>query len=145
MVQALQPGELDYVRGTGADQFDALATEPNIRVSEGYANGYTYLSFNTRATQEGYKGSDLGAGGPSVPGRPDVGARPQALVDKVLNGHGVAGTTNVPPYHVNWHVEPTIPRGFDIAQANSRLDAAGYARSADARRVDKEGKPISSA
>jgi peptide/nickel transport system substrate-binding protein len=60
----------------------------------------------------------------------------------VLNGHGVAGNTHVPPYHVNWHVEPAKPRTFDIAEANRRLDAAGYARGADQRRVDKEGKPI---
>ena len=48
MVQALKAGELDYVRGVGADQFDALADEPNIKTVEGFANGYTYLSFNTR-------------------------------------------------------------------------------------------------
>ncbi|MEO5705106.1 MAG: ABC transporter substrate-binding protein, partial [Candidatus Limnocylindrales bacterium] len=64
------------------------------------------------------------------------------LVDRVLNGHGVVGTTHVPPYHVNWHVEPTTPRSFNIAEANTRLDAAGYTRGADQIRVDKEGKPI---
>ena len=37
-----------------------------------------------------------------------------------------SGTTNVPPYHADWHVEPTTPRRFDIAEANQRLDAAGY-------------------
>ncbi|MEO5704270.1 MAG: ABC transporter substrate-binding protein, partial [Candidatus Limnocylindrales bacterium] len=57
MVQALRNGEIDYVRGTGADQFDALKTTPNIRVAEGYANGYTYLSFNSRGNTKGYKGS----------------------------------------------------------------------------------------
>ena len=54
---APKTGELDYVRGIGADQFDALAKEPNIRVSEGYANGYTYISFNTRGNTKGYSGS----------------------------------------------------------------------------------------
>jgi hypothetical protein len=47
----------DYVRGTGADLFDALEGQDNIRTAEGFANGYTYLSFNTRATQDGYNGS----------------------------------------------------------------------------------------
>ncbi len=60
----------------------------------------------------------------------------------MLNGHGVPGTTHVPPYHVNWHTEPANPRRFDIAEANSRLDAAGYERGADGIRVDKDGKPI---
>ena len=142
MVQALRNGELDYVRGTGADLFDALATEENVRVSEGYSNGYTYLSFNTRATQEGYGGSTSALEDQAFRDALGYAIDRQALVDGVLNGHGVAGSTHVPPYHVNWHVEPTTPRTFSIETANQKLDAAGYARGADDIRVDKDGKPI---
>lgn len=142
MVQALRRGELDYVRGTGANQFDALAGEPNIRLSEGYANGYTYLSFNTRATQEGYSGSTSALEDQAFRDALGFAIDRELLVDRVLNGHGVAGTTHVPPYHVDWHVPPERPRTFDLAEANRRLDAAGYARGADGRRVDKDGKPI---
>lgn len=142
MVQALRSGELDYVRGTGADQFDALATEPNIRVAEGYANGYTYLSFNTRATEDGYGGSTSALEDQAFRDALGYAIDRQTLVDRVLNGHGVPGTTHVPPYHVDWHVEPDNPRTFDLAEANRRLDAAGYARGDDGRRVDKDGKPI---
>ena len=52
------------------------------------------------------------------------------------------GTTIVPPYHVKWHVEPDSPRTFDLAEANRRLDAAGYARNANDKRVDRQGKEI---
>jgi peptide/nickel transport system substrate-binding protein len=142
MVQALRSGELDYVRGTGADLFDALATEENIRVSEGYANGYTYLSFNTRAKQEGYGGSTSALRDQAFRDALGFAIDRDTLVDRVLNGHGVAGSTHVPPYHVNWHVPPERPRGFDIDEANRRLDAAGYARGSDGRRVDAEGNPI---
>ena len=142
MVQALRTGELDYVRGTGATQFDALKTEPNIRVAEGYSNGYTYLSFNTRGNTDGYHGSTSALADQKFRDALGFAIDRQELVDKVLNGHGVAGSTHVPPYHVNWHVEPNTPRGFDLAEANKRLDAAGYARGTDGIRVDKEGKPI---
>jgi peptide/nickel transport system substrate-binding protein len=142
MVQALRSGELDYVRGTGANQFDALANEPDIRVAEGYANGYTYLGFNTRATQEGYRGSTSALEDVAFRDALGYAIDRERLVDVVLNGHGVAGTTHVPPYHVNWHVEPDSPRTFDLAEANRRLDAAGYARGDDGRRIDKDGKPI---
>ena len=142
MVQALRQGALDYVRGTGADLFDALATEENIRVSEGYANGFTMLSMNTRATQDGYGGSTSALEDLAFRDAIGFAIDRQALVDRVLNGHGVAGSTQVPPYHVNWHVEPTTPRTFDIEEANRRLDAAGYVRGGDGRRVDKQGKPI---
>jgi peptide/nickel transport system substrate-binding protein len=43
---------------------------------------------------------------------------------------------------VKWHVEPDNPREFNLDTANQKLDAAGYTRGADGRRVDKEGKPI---
>jgi peptide/nickel transport system substrate-binding protein len=142
MVQALQNGDLDYVRGTGADLFDTLTDAEDIDTAEGYANGYSYLSFNTRATQEGYKGSTSALEDPAFRDALQWAIDKQALVDQVLNGHGVPGTTHVPPYHVNWHVEPENPRRFDIAEANRLLDLAGYARGSDDIRRDKDGKPI---
>ena len=142
MVQALRSGELDYVRGTGPDLFDVLATEENIRVSEGYANGFTMLSMNTRATQAGYNGSTSALEDPAFRDAIGFAIDREGLVTGVLNGHGVAGSTHVPPYHVNWHVDPDNPRDFNIDTANQRLDAAGYDRGGDGRRVDAEGNPI---
>ncbi len=141
MVQALKSGELDYARGVGADLYDSLATEPNIARSEGYANGYSYLSFNTRATHAGYKGSTSALEDPKFRDALMWALNKQELVDKVLNGHGVPGTTIVPPYHVNWHVEPATPRTFDIVEANKRLTDAGYPL-VDGKRMDKDGKAI---
>ena len=142
MVQALRSGELDYVRGTGPDLFDLLASEPDIRVSEGYANGFTMLSMNTRATQQGYSGSTSAL--EDVAFRDAIGYAidREALVTGVLNEHGVVGSTHVPPYHVKWHVDPTTPRTFSIDEANQRLDDANYPRGGDGRRTDKDGKPI---
>src|SRR3954447_8990512 len=57
MVQALKTGEIDYVRGVLADQFNALKTEPNVKTVAGVANGYTELSFNTGGKKKGYGGS----------------------------------------------------------------------------------------
>lgn len=142
MVQALKAGDIDYVRGTGADQFDALKTEPNIAVAEGYSNGYTYFSMNTRGNTNGYNASTSALADQKFRDAIGYAIDRQALVDKVLNGHGLPGTTHVPPYHVKWHVEPDNPRTFNIAEANRRLDAAGYTKNADGKRLDKEGKVI---
>jgi peptide/nickel transport system substrate-binding protein len=142
LVSALKAGDIDYVRGTGADQFDALKTDPNIGLSEGFANGYTYLSMNTRGNTGGYNASTSALADQKFRDAIGYAIDRQALVDKVLNGHGVPGTTHVPPYHVKWHVEPANPRTFNIAEANTRLDAAGYPRNADNKRVDKDGKVI---
>jgi peptide/nickel transport system substrate-binding protein len=142
MAQALQNGELDYVGGLSADLFDGLTGAPDIQTVEGYSNGYTMLSFNTRATQPGYKGSTSALEDPAFRDALGFAIDRQTLVDRVLNGHGVAGSTHVPPYHVKWHVEPDNPRDFNLDTANQRLDAANYPRGADGRRTDHDGKPI---
>jgi peptide/nickel transport system substrate-binding protein len=142
MVQALQRGELDYVRGTGADLFDSLQGDENIRLAEGYANGYTYLSFNTRATQDGYNGSTSALEDVAFRDALMTAIDRDELVDAVLNGHGVPGDTHVPPYHVNWHITPANLRTFSIETANQKLDTAGYAKNGEGQRVDKDGKVI---
>jgi peptide/nickel transport system substrate-binding protein len=142
MVQALRTGEIDYVRGVNGDQFDALEGVEDIATVEGFANGYTELSFNTGGTKEGYGGS--------TPALSDVAFRDalgyaidkQALVDAVLNGHGVPGDTIIPPFHTRWHVAPDTPRTFDIEEAKRRLQAAGYELNGDNRLLDEEGNPI---
>lgn len=142
MVQALKSGEVDYVRGVGADQFDALGNEPNITAVEGFSNGYTYLSFNTKGNDEGYKGSTAALKDSAFRDALGYALDLDRLVEATLAGHGVAGDTNVPPYHATWHVAPTTPRRFDLVEAGRRLEVAGYKLDSSGKRLDKDGKPI---
>jgi peptide/nickel transport system substrate-binding protein len=142
MVQALKSGEIDYVRGVLADQFNALKTEPNVTTSEGVANGYTELSFNTGGNKKGYAGSTSALADVAFRDALGFALDNQKLVDSTLGGYGTPGSTIIPPFHTRWHVDPAKPRTFDIAEANKRLDAAGYTKNADGKRVDKDGKVI---
>lgn len=143
MVQALKTGAVDYVRGVLTDQFNALKNEPDIETVEGYANGYTYLAYNLYP-------KPIEGGGASTKALQDVAFRDalnraidhDVLVDRILGGYGSPGTTQVPPFHIDWHVPPAEPRTFDIAEANRRLEAAGYALDTAGKRLDKEGQPI---
>ncbi|HEX5823714.1 MAG TPA: ABC transporter substrate-binding protein, partial [Candidatus Limnocylindrales bacterium] len=142
MVQALKTGEIDYVRGVLADQFNALKTEPNIKTVDGIANGYTELSFNTGGKKKGYGGSTTALSDIAFRDALGYAIDEQKLVDTTLGGYGTAGTTIIPPFHTRWHVEPDKPRKFDIAEAKTRLDAAGYTLDASNKRLDKDGKVI---
>ena len=142
MVQALRTGEIDYVRGILADQFDALSNEPDIATVEGISNGYTELSFNTGGTKDGYGGSTAALSDPAFRDALGYAIDNERLVEAVLGGYGEPGSTIIPPFHTRWHTPPATPRTFDIAEAQSRLDAAGYALDGEGRRLDKEGNPI---
>jgi peptide/nickel transport system substrate-binding protein len=147
MVQALRAGEIDYGRGANADQFDALAGDPDIEAVAGSANGWTQLAFNTYGTGTG---KTIEGGGPSTPALLDPAFRDalvtavdhDALVERVLGGYGERGTTIVPPVLTNWHVEPTNLRPFDPELAKQKLEDAGYVLDSDGNRLDKEGNPI---
>lgn len=148
MVQALVAGEIDYAAGVNADQFDQLATTEGITTVAGAANGWTQLGFNTYGTGTG---NVIEGGGPSTPALLDTAFRDalgyavdkDVLLDRLLGGYGDVGTTNVPPALPQWHVPPAEPRTFDLAEAETRLEAAGYVTDASGARLDLEGNPIS--
>jgi peptide/nickel transport system substrate-binding protein len=142
MVQALKTGEVDYVRGVLADQFNALKTEPNIQTVQGIANGYTELSFNTGGNKKGYGGSTSALSDVAFRDALGYAIDNQKLVDTTLGGYGTPGSTIIPPFHTRWHVEPDKPRKFDIEEAKRRLDAAGYKLDTNNKRLDKDGKVI---
>ena len=66
-----------------------------------------------------------------------------ALVDKVLGGHGIVGSTIIPPaLEQVAHRPDRRPRRSTSTSAKAKLDAAGYKLDASGKRLDKEGKPI---
>jgi peptide/nickel transport system substrate-binding protein len=142
MIQALRSGEVDYVRGVGADQFNALGGQPPIKTVEGIANGYTELSFNTGGTKDGYGGSTSALSDVAFRDALGYAIDKEQLVEATLGGYGTPGSTIIPPFHTRWHVPPENPRTFDLDEARSRLDTAGYVLDGEGRRLDKEGNPI---
>ncbi|MBA3876131.1 MAG: hypothetical protein C0498_04210 [Anaerolinea sp.] len=142
MVQALKTGELDYVRGVQPAQFDALKTEPNIVTVAGVSNGFSEIAFNTKGNTEGYGGSTSALTDPGFRDALGWAVDQAKLVEVTLGGYGTPGDSIVPPFHTRWYTRPDNPRSFNLDEANRRLDAAGYTRGTDGRRLDKEGQPI---
>lgn len=132
MVEALKNGELDYISGTTPDLFDSLKSVEGITTHVGVPPGFNNLIMNTR-------GNYPGDGGPEGTGHPallDERVRlaiamsidKQDLVDRVLRGYGVPGTTIVPPRSDFWQWDPPPEEAitYDVAGANAILDEAGY-------------------
>jgi peptide/nickel transport system substrate-binding protein len=145
MVAALRNGEIDYARGIAADAFDALEGDPQITTVEGFANGYSYLTFNgyPRAI-EGGGASTRAVADPAFRDALGWAVDLDVLVDRALAGHGTPGTSVMPPFHANWYVPPApdVQRHFDLAMADQKLTAAGYVKDSAGKRLDKEGQPI---
>ena len=144
MAEALQSGEVDYVRSVRHDQFDALDGEADVVGTAGRGAGYTHLAFNAYPDQ-------IDGGGPSTEAVRDPRFRDALgyainsgpLIESALSGHAAPGTTIIPPLFAPFHTEPASPRQFDPAEAQRRLDAAGYRDTdRDGRREDKEGRNI---
>ncbi|HEY8198392.1 MAG TPA: ABC transporter substrate-binding protein, partial [Candidatus Limnocylindrales bacterium] len=149
MTEALKTGGIDYARNPTSDQWDSLQglpdTSPIRSSTASEANAFTELGFNTYA-------GDIPGGGASTTAVRDPAFRDALgyaidkarLVEGVLGGKGVVGTTHIPPALGGgaWHIEPQNLRTFDLELAKQKLTAAGYELDASGKLLDKEKKPI---
>ena len=134
-------GELDYVRGVGADQFDALAAEPNIGTVEGFANGYTvpvvqHRRQQARATTARPRRSRTRRSATRSATRST--ARRSSTASSTATAS--PGSTHVPPYHVELARRADHAAHLQHRRGERRLDAAGYARGADGNRARQGGQ-----
>jgi peptide/nickel transport system substrate-binding protein len=129
LVQALMSGDIDFADTLGADFFDSLEGEEGVGLNEAAIPSFEEIGFNSGAS-ESQPDSD---GHPALED-PQVRVAisraidRQTLVDRVLKGHGVVGSTIVPPAIAFYHYEPTEEelQTFDLDAANALLDEGGY-------------------
>lgn len=129
LVQALMSGDIDFADTLGADFFDSLEGEEGIGLNEAAIPSFEEIGFNSGA-------SDTQPDSDGHPALEDPQVRVaisraidrQTLVDRVLKGHGVVGSTIVPPAISFYHYEPTEDelQTFDLDAANALLDEGGY-------------------
>ena len=143
MVQALKTGEIDYVRGVLADQFDDLKDDPDMVGRRGHRQRLHRAVVQHRRQQGGLRRLDVGPVRRRVPRCPRLRDRQGGA------RRGDARRLR----HAGLHDHPAVPHPlarrrrrirarFDIEEAKRRLDAAGYVLDARASALDKEGKVI---
>ncbi|HEV2780239.1 MAG TPA: ABC transporter substrate-binding protein [Actinophytocola sp.] len=146
-VQGLRKGDVELVYRLTANQYKALQNEPNITTHAGNNRRYTEIIFNPGNPKA--DGSAFGNGNPVLK---DVNFRKalahavdvKTIIDKVKQGLAEPATQVMPAVYPDWTFKPSESQkhNFDLAKANSLLEAAGYAKGAGGTRTDKQGKEI---
>ena len=146
-VQALRAGEVDFVTGLTATQFDALQGAEGITTHSG--EGRRYTSYSLNAGMKTRDGEAFGTGNPALA---DLAVRQairqgidtDALLKNVLQGQGVQGTSFIPASFSKWSLPADDPAilPYDPDAAKALLDGAGWTVGADGIR-QKNGTPLS--
>ena len=144
MAAALEAGEIDYAHAIAPADVDRLEEAPDVDVVQGAASGFTHLAFNTYAKPiDGGGASTAAVRDPAFRAALDYAIDRHAVIDAAVAGHATPATTLIPPASGVFHSEPSRPRTFSVAEAEKRLDDAGYVDSdEDGIREDLDGRPI---
>ncbi|GDX31173.1 peptide ABC transporter substrate-binding protein [Actinomycetes bacterium] len=142
--QALIKGEIDFAEGLSADVFTTLEGKEGVTMYPGAYAGFNELAFNTGAALT--DGTPIGDGNPHLLDRQvrlaiSHALNRQQMVDKILDGYGMPGSTIIPPLYTTLHIDPGT-QSYDPALANQILDEAGYPMGPDGIRIGPDGKPM---
>ncbi|WMX48790.1 ABC transporter substrate-binding protein [Streptomyces roseicoloratus] len=146
-VAALQKGEVSFVPNLTPAQANALKTQKNIKVNDAPGRRFYALAANPGARAK--DGTAFGNGhkallDPEVRKALFLAVDRTTLVRKVFQDHAVEGEGYIPPRFSSYFWKPAAEqkRSYDPARAERILDAAGYRKNAEGRRLGKDGKPI---
>ncbi len=146
-VQALKSGEVDIADGLTPAQYDSLKGAKNITRHAGIGRRYQALAINPGAID--IDGKPMGDGNPALkdPKLREaifMAVDKKTLLDRVLQGLGDIGQTEVPKSYANFFgfADGYQEVPFDLDAANKLLDEAGYKKGSNGIRNDKDGKPL---
>jgi peptide/nickel transport system substrate-binding protein len=147
-VAALRTGQLDEIDQLTAAEYESLKGRHDMEQSAQASNGWTGIELNPGARTR--SGKTFGNGNPALH---DVRVRQaialainrKVLVQKILDGLGVAGGGYLPPGYPQWWW--TAPAGstfnYNPAKADQILTDAGYKMGPGGVRIDpKTGKQL---
>ena len=134
--EALRTGEIDYGYLDSANVFNSLKGEPNIGTHVGTIPSFDEIAMNTGSAYQEPEGA-FKPHGDGHPALTDVTVRrairmainSEELVERVLLGYGLPGTSIIPPVSVEgarWEPSEDEIIPWDIEGANQLLDEAGY-------------------
>jgi peptide/nickel transport system substrate-binding protein len=134
--EALRTGEIDFGYFDSANVFNSLKGEEDVGTHVGTIPSFDEIGMNTGSAYQKPQG-DFEPHGDGHPALTDVTVRrairmainSEELVDRVLLGYALPGTTIIPPVSVEgarWEPSEDEVIPWDIEGANQLLDDAGY-------------------
>jgi peptide/nickel transport system substrate-binding protein len=146
-VAALQKGEVSFAANLTPAQAAALKNAQDIKVNDAPGRRFYALAANPGARSK--DGKRFGNGNPALLDGAVRKALFQAvdrktIIDKVFQGYAVEGQGYIPPRFESYFWQPADSQkiGYDPAAAARTLDAAGYRKNGDGKRLGKDGKPL---
>jgi peptide/nickel transport system substrate-binding protein len=128
VVQALLKGAIDYTQVPTADLFNVVDAKPDDEIGTAIdsAEAFWQLSFNL--ADDNSSTANPAVLDKTVRGAVEHAIDRQTLIDKVVRGYATPGSTPIAPVYDYWHWEPPadVARTFNLDEANSMLDEAGY-------------------
>lgn len=143
--EALKKGEIDAATDLTPTVWENLRDTPGITAVASVNTYFNHIAFNTGAAL--VDGTPIGDGNPAVQDPRvrralSLAIDRQAMVDRLLQGLGSAGSTVIPPLYADLHLEPAEGVQYDPVTAGQLLDEAGYPLGPEGARVDAEGNPL---
>jgi peptide/nickel transport system substrate-binding protein len=134
--EALRTGEIDFGYFDSANVFNSLKGEEDVGTHVGTIPSFDEIGMNTGSAYQDPEGA-FKPHGDGHPALTDVTVRrairmainSEELVDRVLLGYGLPGTSIIPPVSVagaRWEPSEDELIPWDIDGANQLLDDAGY-------------------
>lgn len=147
-VQALKNGEIDYVSGLTAAQFNSLKNDPNITTYA--ANNRRYYSMAINPGAKDINGNDMGDGNAVLHDKRVRQAIVMAidnktLIEKAFGGYGQEATGEIPAVYPLYHWDASssdLTLAYNPDKAKQLLDKAGLKMGSDGYRTDKNGNPL---
>ncbi len=142
LAQALRKGEIDIADNLEANVFNSLKDQPGITTLAAKYSGFNEIAFNYGAALA--NGTPIGDGHPALKDKRVRVALAHAvdlntLVNRAIGNYGEVGSSVIPPIYSSLHYQPPTPYDFNIAEANTLLDQAGYKRGAGGIRTMPDG------
>jgi peptide/nickel transport system substrate-binding protein len=153
IASALQNGEIDYGSFTQANILNTLKGKPDIGTRGAIIPSFDEIGLNTGSAYQTDPAGGFTPHGDGSHALTDPVVRQamreainsQELFQKVYLGYGAVADSPVQPTATTgaWSPTPDEQLNFNIADANAKLDAAGYKMGPNGVRIDPfDGKPL---